>query len=39
MDLAPADLHVCYFSRGEAQDASGNLAAAYRLSQGSETVA
>ncbi|HEX4273227.1 MAG TPA: tetratricopeptide repeat protein [Rhizomicrobium sp.] len=29
IDLAPADLHVGYFYRGEAQEASGNLVAAY----------
>lgn len=29
IDLASADLHVAYFYRGEAQEASGNLLAAY----------
>ena len=27
--LAISDLHVAYFNRGEAQEASGNLVAAY----------
>lgn len=30
IDLVPADPHVAYFYRGEAQEASGNLVAAYR---------
>jgi len=29
IDLNTADLHVAYFNRGEAQEASGNLVAAY----------
>jgi tetratricopeptide (TPR) repeat protein len=29
IDLGAADLHVAYFNRGEAQEASGNLVAAY----------
>ena len=29
IDLGTADLHVAYFNRGEAQEASGNLVAAY----------
>ena len=29
IDLSTADLHVAYFNRGEAQEASGNLVAAY----------
>jgi tetratricopeptide (TPR) repeat protein len=29
IDLGAADLHVAYFNRGEAQEASGNLLAAY----------
>jgi tetratricopeptide (TPR) repeat protein len=30
INLKAADLHVAYFNRGEAQEASGNLLAAYR---------
>jgi tetratricopeptide (TPR) repeat protein len=29
IDLGTADMHVAYFNRGEAQEASGNLVAAY----------
>ena len=29
IDLNTADLHIAYFNRGEAQEASGNLVAAY----------
>jgi tetratricopeptide (TPR) repeat protein len=29
INLTPADLHVAYFDRGEAQEAAGNLLAAY----------
>ena len=29
IDLGTADLHVAYFNRGEAQEAAGNLVAAY----------
>jgi len=39
IDLGTADLHVAYFNRGEAQEASGDLLAAYHDYRKAQTLA